>query len=239
MQKALNAARLCIIPARGGSKRIPRKNIRDFCGKPMLQRSIELAFESQCFSHIVVTTEDSEIAELALKHGALVPFTRPSDLANDFASTRAVIRHAIKASVRSFPQLERSDLPVCCLYATAPFASCASLRAGLEELEEAEFVIPITSFPYPIQRALACSREGFLSMFNPEQYLSRSQDLDDAWHDVGQFYWARSKNWLGDKQPFEMTTRAVVIPRWQAQDIDTPEDWEHAEALFRALHRAA
>ena len=231
-----NTSRLCIIPARGGSKRIPRKNIKRFCGKPMLQRSIEAAFEASCFSHIVVSTDDPEIANLSVKLGALVPFMRPVELADDYSDTRSVIKHAIDIMGVQDSALGHSELPVCCLYATAPFVDSASIRTGLDLLDGCEFVVPVTSYPHPIQRALRYSKDGKLFMYNPDQYLIRSQDLDDAWHDVGQFYWARSIDWNSSRQPYGPNTTAIRIPRWRAQDIDTPEDWTHAEALFKALN---
>ncbi|MDB3935552.1 pseudaminic acid cytidylyltransferase [Granulosicoccus sp.] len=223
---------LCIIPARGGSKRIPRKNIKSFCGKPMIQRSIEAAFEAGCFSQIVVSTDDPEIAKLSLELNVLAPFKRPAELADDYTDTRSVIRHAIDNMRTQDASLDHSDLPVCCLYATAPLVDAASIRGGLELLNDCDFVIPVTSYPHPVQRALRCSKSGKLDMLNPDKYSTRSQDLDHAWHDVGQFYWGRAAAWHSSVQPYEMYTRAIKIPRWRAQDIDTLEDWEHAEALF-------
>ena len=231
-----NSLRLCVIPARGGSKRIPRKNIKSFCGKPMLQRSIEAAFGAGCFSHIVVSTDDDEIAELSLQLGALVPFVRPSSLSDDFADTHSVVRHTIDHMARHVVELECPDLPVCCLYATAPFVDSASINSGLELLSSSEFVIPVTSYAYPVERALYCSNDGKLSMVNTENYKKRTQDLTETWHDAGQFYWARTAGWQSSKSPYELVTRALRMPRWRVQDIDTPEDWEHAEALFKALN---
>lgn len=224
---------VCVIPARGGSKRIPRKNIRDFCGKPMLCWSIEAALSSGVFDRIIISTDDDEIADVATAAGAEAPFRRPAELADDHATTIAVIVHALD-------WLEaRGDTPkaLCCLYATAPFAQAQDIRDGLTRLSDADWVIPVTTYAHPIQRALRQNHAGELAMLDPTLYATRSQDLEEAWHDAGQFYWAKSEAWRDPaRAPYVSHTRALPLPRHRVQDIDTPEDWARAEAMFRAVH---
>lgn len=221
---------LCVIPARGGSKRIARKNIRLFAGKPMLAHSIEAAQASDCFEKIVVSTDDAEIAALARDYGADVPFMRPPELADDFATTVAVISHAVQALACA-----DSDA-VCCLYATAPFVRADDLCRGATVLREsgADYAVSVTTFPFPIQRALRCEN-GVLSMFQPENVAVRSQDLAEAWHDAGQFYWGKAAAWWAQKPVFTADARAVPLPRHRVQDIDTEEDWQRAEVLWQVL----
>jgi len=222
---------ICLIPARGGSKRIPRKNIRDFDGKPLIGWSIETALNSGEFSRVIVSTEDAEIADIARHFGAEVPFDRPTELADDHTTTIAVVRHALD-------WLEREDaLPdtLCCLYATAPFASVQDIQTGMGMLANAEFAVPVTSFPYPIQRALSVSEAGRLAMIEPSNYETRSQDLPEAWHDTGQFYCGRTSAWRTELTLLGPASAAIKIPRWRVQDIDTEEDWILAEIYFRVL----
>ncbi len=225
---------VCLIPARGGSKRIPRKNLRDFCGKPMIQWSIEAAQAADCFERIIVSTDDGEIAEIAEKLGAEVPFVRPEKLSGDHATTIEVICHAL-----DWLEAEKS-LPgaLCCLYATAPFARPQDIRAGLKALKNAQYVVPVTTFSYPIQRALRMAEDGTLTMLDRDLYRTRSQDLEEVWHDAGQFYWATSGAWRSDRGPYAEKTAALKLPRHLVQDIDTPEDWARAEALFKASQGA-
>ena len=226
--------RLAVIPARGGSKRIPRKNIKPFSGKPMIAWSIEAALESGCFDHVVVSTDDDEIAELARHSGAEVPFVRPSELSDDRTGTIPVIRHAVEWFA------ERGQMPVhvCCIYATAPFVRAADIRRGLDVLisSASEYAFSVTSYPFPIQRAIRITANGCVEMFSPEQFNTRSQDLEDAFHDAGQFYWGRATAWLTGKVIFGPHAVAVQLPRYRVQDIDTPEDWQMAEHLFRAVN---
>lgn len=224
---------LALIPARGGSKRIPRKNIRPFRGKPMIAWSIEAAQAAGCFDRIVVSTDDEEIAAVACSHGAEVPFLRPAHLADDQASTQAVVLHALKWCEQQW----LVPKAVCCLYATAPFVQTADLVAGGQLLHQAptgSFVFTVTSFDFPIQRAIHIDNEGRSAMFNPEHFNSRSQDLEEAFHDAGQFYWARPEAWRDSKSFFE-DGRPLVLPRWRVQDIDTEEDWRRAELLHRLI----
>ena len=225
--------RLAVIPARGGSKRIPRKNIKPFCGKPMIAWSIEAALQSACFDQVVVSTDDAEIAEVARQHGALVPFIRPANLADDHTDTIPVIQHAIQWSQTQ----GLAPSQVCCLYATAPFVSVDDLRRGLAVLTEtaSDYAFSVTSYAFPIQRAIRITETGRVEMFNPQHFGTRSQDLEEAWHDAGQFYWGRADAWLAGKPIFSNDAVPVKLPRHRVQDIDTPEDWLRAEWMFKAL----
>ena len=225
--------KLALIPARGGSKRIPRKNIRLFCGKPMIAWSIEAALQSGCFDHVVVSTDDAEIAEVARQYSAQVPFIRPSALSDDHTGTTAVVAHAIDWFAAQGQMSEQ----VCCLYATAPFVSAEDLRRGLAVLTEtgSDYAFTVTSYAFPIQRAIRITQTKHLEMFNPEHFNTRSQDLEDAYHDAGQFYWGHASAWLEEKMIFGPTSAPVVLPRHRVQDIDTPEDWLRAEWLFKAI----
>ena len=225
--------RVAIIPARGGSKRIPRKNIREFCGKPMIAWSIEAALQSGCFKEVIVSTDDREIADASLKLGASVPFLRPPELSGDHAGTLPVVINAIQAL-----ESEGSELSeICCLYATAPFVSPGDIQDGLNLLKSsgAEYAIAVTGFPFPIQRALRISNNQRISMMNPQAFSSRSQELEEAYHDAGQFYWGTRQAWLSGTPSFLADTVPVILPQHRVQDIDTPEDWVRAEWLFRAM----
>lgn len=224
---------IAIIPARGGSKRIPRKNIKDFHGRPIIAYSIEAAKQSGCFDRIIVSTDDKEIAGVAETYGAEVPFLRPAKLSDDHATTIDVIQHAIKHCT------EHSHKPslVCCIYPTAPFLLPEYLRQGQLELNnsEVEYAFSATSFPYPIQRAFSVTDMGGVEMFYKKYSVTRSQDLTEAYHDAGQFYWGKTSAFILGKAIFAEHSKAVILPRKRAQDIDTPEDWELAEALFSVL----
>ncbi len=221
---------LAVIPARGGSKRIPRKNLRLFCGKPMIVWSIEAALESACFERVVVSTDDEEIAELAREHGAEVPFVRPAELSDDHTGTTPVVAHAARSCGAAGEDL------VCCIYATAPFLRAEDLVRGREVLEasEAEFSFAVTSFASPIQRAIRLTQEGRVEMLDPSAFEARSQDLEEAWHDAGQFYWGRARAWEAGTPLFSRDAAPVPLSRHRVQDIDTEEDWSLAEQLFRA-----
>jgi pseudaminic acid cytidylyltransferase len=224
---------LALIPARGGSKRIPRKNIRPFRGKPMIAWSIEAARAAGCFDRILVSTDDEEIAAVARSYGAEVPFLRPAHLADDQATTQAVVLHA----VQWFEQQGLAPQAVCCLYATAPFVQPADLVAGGQLLEQApsgSFVFTATSFPFPIQRAVHIDAAGRSAMVHPEHFNTRSQDLEEAFHDAGQFYWARPEAWATSLNLFD-DGRPLILSRWRVQDIDTEEDWTRAELLHQLL----
>lgn len=226
---------LAVIPARGGSKRIARKNIKLFCGKPMLAWSIEAAKRSGCFDTVVVSTDDEEIAEVARKYGASVPFIRPTELSDDITGTSPVVRHAITALAEQGHEFDK----VGCIYATAPFLSGDSLKDAmcLLERDAPSYVFSVTSFPYPIQRALRLTDQGRAEMFNPEHGPTRSQDLEESFHDAGQFYLGSSQSWLAKKGMFNSAALAYVLPRYRVQDIDTHEDWVRAEYMMRAMQQ--
>lgn len=225
---------ICVIPARGGSKRIPRKNIRPFNGKPVIAWSIEAAEAAGVFDRVVVSTDDPEIAEVAQSFGAETPFMRPAEISDDHATTIDVVRHAIEW----LDQNGGAPAELCCLYATAPFASPNDIRVGKALLDEADFAVPVAPFEFPIQRAVAITDAGRLRMFAPDQYKTRSQDLTEAWHDVGQFYWGRTDAWRTVETLFGPDTAALQVPRWRVQDIDTEEDWKRAEILARVLRES-
>jgi N-acylneuraminate cytidylyltransferase len=224
---------LAIIPARGGSKRIPRKNIKAFHGKPMIAYSLEAAFASKCFDKVIVSTDDSDIKDIALAFGAEVPFIRPSDISDDFATTNDVIKHAITFGNEQQWAINK----VCCIYATAPFLKAQYIKEGLDALIDGniDFAFSATSFPFPIQRAIRLLKNNRVEMFQPEHLNTRSQDLEEAYHDAGQFYWGKPASFLANKPFFSAHSKAILLPRKFVQDIDTPEDWELAEALFKAL----
>jgi len=229
--------RLAIIPARGGSKRIPRKNIKPFSGKPMLAWSVDAALQSGCFDEVIVSTDDAEIADVARQWGARVPFMRPAALADDYTGTIPVVRHAIEW----FQQAGCQPSQVCCIYATAPFIQIDDLRRGLDLLQASagSYAFSVTSYPFPIQRALRLTTDGRVEMFNPEHFNMRSQDMEEAYHDAGQFYWGESSAWLAGKPVFSLTAAPVMLPRHRVQDIDTQEDWERAEWLFKTMRETA
>ena len=224
---------IAIIPARGGSKRIPRKNIRDFCGKPMIAWSIAAAQHSELFEHIIVSTDDDEIAAVAESVGAEAPFRRPTELSDDYTPTRPVVIHAIREAQRRFGR----PTYVCCIYPTAPFLEVEDLKQALAQLMAgpADFAFSVTSFPYPIQRALKLTADGGVAMFYPEHRKTRSQDLEPAYHDAGQFYWGRTEAFLDDRDTFSSSSVPVILPSWRVVDIDNEEDWIRAESMFRAL----
>jgi N-acylneuraminate cytidylyltransferase len=221
--------RIAVIPARGGSKRIPRKNIKTFNGKPMIAWSIEAAKTSGLFERIIVSTDDAEIAEVSKQWGAEVPFTRPAELSNDFAATTEVIAHAAQWAIDQALDLES----VCCIYATAPFVQVGDIKRGCEALDSGDwdYAFTVTDFAAPIFRSFKQTEQGGLEMFFPEHFGTRSQDLPVALHDAGQFYWGRPEAWIQGKRIFDNRSKPIVIPRWRVQDIDTQEDWDRAEIL--------
>lgn len=225
--------RLAVIPARGGSKRIPRKNIRAFCGKPMMAWTIEAAQKSFCFDRIVVSTDDEEIANVAWKCGAEVPFLRPLEISDDYTGTVPVVAHAIRTLQAQGALLDK----VCCIYATAPFLQGSDLSQGLKVLEQsgADFAFSVTRYEFPIQRAIRIANSGRVEMFYPENFNTRSQDLEAAYHDAAQFYWGQADAWLSAKTIFSQHATPVILPHNRVQDIDTPEDWLSAELKFKML----
>lgn len=224
---------VAIIPARGGSKRIPRKNIKVFCGLPMIAHTIKTAADSNLFEHIIVSTDDKEIAEMAVKYGATVPFMRPDELSDDFTGTVPVIAHAVDWLIQHGYAVSAA----CCIYATAPFIQKEDLISGLHVLQKnnLDYAFSVTSYAFPVQRALKIESNGEIAMFYPEHYGTRSQDLTEAYHDAGQFYWGTAQAWLDNKPVFLSHSAPVILPRKRVQDIDTPEDWERAEQLYHLL----
>lgn len=225
--------RLCVIPARGGSKRIPRKNIKPFAGKPMIAYAIYAARASGLFDHIVVSTDDDEIAAIALDHGAEVPFRRPAELADDMTATVPVVAHAVEACL----QLGWPAEDVCCIYPGVPLLDPADLASALDVLKSGAglYAFPVTGFPSPIQRALRRSPDGKVTPFHLEYASTRTQDLEPAYHDAGQFYWGRAQTWLAGAN-IHLNGATIVLPEWRVVDIDTMDDWARAEAIF-ALSR--
>jgi pseudaminic acid cytidylyltransferase len=223
--------KIAVIPARGGSQRIPRKNIRAFCGQPMLAWPIQTALASGCFDRVVVSTDDTEIAEVARAYGAQVPFLRPPSLSDHHTPTRPVINHAIEEVTRLWGAVAQ----VCCLYATAPLVRAADLRLGLDRLmtSHMDFAFTVTSYPFPIQRALRLLPQGGVSMFHSEHAGTRSQDLEPSYHDAGQFYWGHARAFLRGLDMYSDRSVPIVLPRYRVQDIDTIEDWERAEQIMR------
>ncbi|MEA1989466.1 MAG: pseudaminic acid cytidylyltransferase [Pseudomonadota bacterium] len=227
--------KLCVIPARGGSKRIPRKNVKSFNGKPMIAYSIQAAIHSGCFDKVIVSTDDLEIAEIAKQYGAEVPFMRPEELSNDYAGTLPVIKHAIEW----FDNVGDSPTQVCCLYATAPFVTVGNLQKAYQQLQDtqAEYCFTVTSFPFPIQRAIKLSAQNRVEMFYPEYFSTRSQDLEEAFHDAGQFYWGTAEAFKMEKAIFSGVASPYLLQRHLVQDIDTPEDFQRAELMYQVLQK--
>lgn len=222
-----------LIPARAGSKRIKHKNIKDFCGQPLIAYSIKVAQESGLFSDVVVSTDCPDIAELARSLGASVPFMRPDKLADDFTGTRDVIEHAINALAEQGKQFDYC----CCIYATAPLLTTKYLQQGFDALNNKHqklFAFSVTHFDFPVQRAMKLTASGVAPMF-PAFVDSRSQDLEEAIHDAGQFYWGSCDGFLSNKPIFSDLSEPIMLPRHLVQDIDTEEDWLQAELMYKAL----
>lgn len=229
---------VAIIPARGGSKRIPRKNIREFFGKPMIAWSIGTALESCLFDRVLVSTDDEEIAEIAKNCGAEVPFRRPENLADDLTATLPVIRHAVTWLEQNGEAVDAA----CCIYATAPFLQSKYLQKGFQLLSEQpgiDFAFSVTSFAFPIFRALTMDEKHKVAMIWPEQERVRSQDLKEAFHDAGQFYWGTTSAWKSRANIFSSSSFGIPLPRYCVQDIDTLEDWVQAELLFSTFFKGS
>lgn len=227
--------RVAIIPARGGSKRIPRKNIRMFAGQPVMAYPIQAALTSGCFDEVIVSTDDAEIADVARAAGASVPFTRPPELADDHTVLADVVAHAIDW----YDARGQNVTEACCVFATAPFVTSASLRAGLAALQGCgrSFALSISSFPFPVQRAIRMVADGSIDAMYPEHRLTRSQDLEPGWHDAGQFCWGTRQAFLNRLPVFAAHTIGVVLPRHLVQDLDTLEDWHRAELMHEVLRK--
>ncbi len=227
--------KVAIIPARGGSKRIPRKNIRPFAGKPIIAHSIGAALDSGCFDRVIVSTDDAEIAAVARQWGAETPFLRPAELSDDHTGTNAVVKHTLDwLAAQGTPASH-----ACCIYATAPFVQARYLQQGLASLlaRGRGYAFTVTSFPFPIQRAIRINADGAVEAIWPENIFRRSQDLEEAFHDAGQFYWGTADAFLGDEVVFSPASVPIVLPRHLVQDIDTFEDWHRAELMFRVIQQ--
>lgn len=221
---------LCIIPARGGSKRIPRKNVKSFLGKPMLAYSIEAAMATNLFDEVMVSTDDDEIAEVARQYGAKVPFMRSSETANDFATTADVLHEVID----KYKELGREFDNFCCVYATAPMVQSKDIISAYNRLQSSDFTIvyPVVQFSYPIWRCLDLAEDGSMKRHWPEYENSRSQDLPKEYHDTGTFYWYKTKKWLAGN----IKVGGIEVDETTVQDIDTETDWKIAEMKYRLLY---
>ena len=224
---------ICIIPARGGSKRIPRKNVKDFLGKPIIAYSIEAARQSGVFDEVMVSTDDEEIAEIAKRYGASVPFMRSAETSNDFASTADVIIEVLK----QYEQIDKTFDIVACIYATAPFINANIIREGINSIAEKGYEAAMTcvEFSYPILRSLVIDKENRISMKWPEFKNSRSQDLGKFYHDAGQFYVAKTETYKKSRSFSGNNTAPIVLSELYVQDLDTPTDWKIAEIKYSLM----
>lgn len=229
-------ANLCIIPARGGSKRIHKKNIKKFYGKPIIAYSIQAALDSGLFDEVMVSTDDQEIATIALNYGAKVPFLRTEKNSNDFATTFDVIEEVLL----KYKELDCYFEYSCCFYACAPFVTAEKLKISFETLVQNDFdsVFPIMNFNFPIQRALQIDTNNRTSFISPEFSLTRSQDLTKSYHDAGQFYWINTKKCLNQKQIITCNTGSIIISEMEGQDIDNEIDWKLAELKYELLQNS-
>ncbi len=226
---------ICIIPARGGSKRIPRKNVKDFLGKPIIAYSIEAALKSGIFDEVMVSTDDKEIADVALKYGAKVPFLRSAETSNDFATTSAVINEVLDRYKQNGQEFD----VICCVYATAPFVTPEKLRQAGRILEEGRFdsAFTCTAFSYPVLRGLVIDDKGRIAMKWPEYRNSRSQDLPQFYHDAGQFYFATTEAFRKADSFWGENTAPIIVSELEVQDLDTPTDWVLAEMKFKLISK--
>ncbi|MBQ7774947.1 MAG: pseudaminic acid cytidylyltransferase [Lachnospiraceae bacterium] len=224
--------KIAIITARGGSKRIPRKNIKEFCGKPIIAYSIEAALGAGCFDTVMVSTDDEEIAEIAKKYGAEVPFYRSAETSNDFATTNDVLQEVIREYEKRGEYFDMG----CCIYPTAPFLTGEKLREAVEKLEasDADTLLPVVAFSYPPQRAVVIE-EGRLVFKYPEYLDARSQDLEKHYHDAGQFSIFKVEAYKRNKRILVGNILPYEIPEKEVQDIDTPQDWEIAEMKYQIM----
>ena len=228
----MKSLKLAIITARGGSKRIPRKNIKEFCGKPILSYSIEAALTSGIFDEVMVSTDDEEIAAVARQAGACVPFFRSSETANDYASTDDVIMEVLQ----TYEKQGRHFDAFCCIYPTAPFITAERLKEAMNLLDEADSVMPVVPFSYPPQRGLLLDEQGFLIRQFPEYASARSQDLPKVYHDCGQYYACKTETFIKAGTTDVEKMVPVVLSEMEVQDIDTQQDWEMAELKYKMLH---
>lgn len=226
---------ICVIPARSGSKRIPKKNIKNFCGKPIIAYSIEAAINCKLFDRIIVSTDSDEIAKIGNKYGAETPFIRPEKLSDDFTHTHEVIGHTVSYLEKNGYNIDYA----CCIYPTAPFIQVSDLLQGLDLIksEKWDLILAATNYSYPIFRSFEYLSNGGLKMIFPKYFNSRSQDLPKVYHDTGQFYWAKPKIWKSKSSGFNIKNSIVEIPNFRAQDIDTVDDWQKAEVMFKILNK--
>ena len=229
----LNNNVVAIIPARSGSKSLVDKNIKLLSGHPLIAYSIAIAKLSKKVDRVIVSTNSQRYADIAKQYGAEVPFTRPKELSDDYATTSEVVIHAIN-------WLKENNCHhdvTCCIYATAPFIRSQDIRNGFDKLSNTNcnFVFPVTNYPFPIQRAVIIDDQDHVRMFCQDKFFTRSQDLEVAYHDAGQFYWGRNDAWLNKDIIFSSESIAIKLPRYRVQDIDTLDDWETAEQLFQTL----
>ena len=224
---------IAVIPARGGSKRILNKNIKNFCGKPLIAWSIQIALQSNLFDKIFISTENQDIIKISKKYGAEVPFIRPLNLSDDFSTTDDVMQHAAIWIKSNFQNINS----ICCIYATAPFLSIEDLSQGLNTFNTGKFnyVFSATDYSASIFRSFNYSKKEGIKMFFPENYEKRSQDLPNAYHDAGQFYWGSLAAWVDKKNSFDKHSYPIILPRWRVQDIDTITDWERAELIMKTI----
>lgn len=227
---------IAIITARGGSKRIPRKNIKDFCGKPVIAYSIEAALKSRIFDEVMVSTEDAEIAAIAKKYGAVIPFMRSEKTANDYATTEDVLIEVLN----EYEKIGKIFDEVCCIYPTAPFVTASKLLKAKEILDtntSADSVMPVVQYSFPPQRGLVVKNNA-LSYMNPENATKRSQDLDPIYHDCGQFYYCKTSSLLKYHDVIGVNTLPLIVPESEVQDIDNVSDWNLAEMKYNLAHNS-
>jgi pseudaminic acid cytidylyltransferase len=224
--------KIAVIPARGGSKRIPRKNIKEFCGRPMIAWAISAAKDSGLFEHVLVSTDDAEIGDIARCSGAEVPFVRPRELADDLTPTVPVVAHAVKSCIDLGWDVDYA----CCIYPCVPFLQVSDLVSALDlaDARTADFVYPVTEYAHPIQRAMRRLPGGEMRFFSPQFELTRTQDLEKSFHDAGQFYWGKAFAWL-EHRKMHTAGLGMPIPNWRVVDIDSADDWQRAELIFAAL----
>ena len=225
---------IAIIPARGGSKRIPGKNIKDFSGLPIIAWSVKAARDAQIFDRIIVSTDDPEIKAISEQYGAEVPFMRPDDLSDDFTATAPVITHAINEVKEDIPDISWA----CCIYPCAPLIFFDDIKESLKIAIEndAEFIYPVSEFPVPPQWALKLTKNNYIEYLHPGSALIRSQDLEKLYFDAGQFYWGKVESWLARKDMHSCGV-GFPIPNFRVSDIDTLDDWKRAELIFRHLRK--
>tara|TARA_B100000212_G_scaffold202287_1_gene152601 strand:+ start:408 stop:1091 length:684 start_codon:yes stop_codon:yes gene_type:complete len=226
--------KICIIPARGGSKRIPKKNIKEFIGKPIIEYSINAAIKSRIFDYILVSTDDFEIAELSKSMGVEVPFIRPNNISDDVTGIKDVVCHAIKYLEEKGNVINK----ICCLLATAPLVEIDDIKAGeilLDKVDKDKFTFAATKFNFPIQRGFSINNN-LAVPFDKYSTNKRSQDLEEFFHDAGQFYWGKKEAWFSKKNFFE-NSMPIILPSWRVQDVDTIDDWKRAELIFNSIKR--